>query len=808
MGRFRGGKVRSRDKGITKEDVKKEKPRQHYDDIITRNEDFEYYYQKQAIIPEDEWDHFMAILGTPLPTTFRLTGHRPGTDELRTKLLSGSFFNDLCINQKSLNSMDDDLAVSDQTIMKDASHDDLIISDQYNHSKAANNYSMHQDKTSTNDSSCSTENLTKVDNKWDSLMRSMRPLPWYQPIGSAWHLDGGKKTLRTDEAYRALHKWLVAATDNGDISRQEAVSMIPPLFLDVKRDHLVLDMCAAPGSKTTQLVEQMYLDCMRDTDQNYKSPTGLVIANDSDQQRSFLLYHQVKRINSPNLMVTNHDGTNFPHIAVLSDSESSFSSENSSKSQVHSSAQLTLKFDRILADVPCSGDGTLRKSALMWRSWTPNSALGLHPLQIRLLDRAVHLLKVGGRLVYSTCSLNPIENEAVVAFVLTKYGSKLKIVDTSCELPGLLRRPGQKKWLVIAKDRTVYSSFSEVPETLRRRFPESLFPRPEYSELGLEHALCVYPHLQNTGGFFVCVIEKLGPIGSRDISKDTTQTLEYLADSDSTVSEVHREILDTPIDSTSVDNEMDAPNNLNAGGELIEPKTSSQNFEKKKKGFFASVDEGEFLTLNPESDPTLQAIFSWYGIDRERLINQTGLSFLVRTKRIPIRTICVVSKLSRSIFEAKVAPFEYKQDRCVEDDSTTVVDQRIKDVDSFKKENLNPRLEVINAGVRMFELYESPRSMQVPCLYRLLSESVHILLPFMTRRIIQISKDEMLLILDSQDSVNLSEEAMNKLEDGSAVAICGPVAIPVWVSAGGRRMKAFVATPNRPGIILSLSNAT
>ena len=74
-------------------------------------------------------------------------------------------------------------------------------------------------------------------------------------------------------------------------------------------------------------------------------------------------------------------------------------------------------FDRILCDVPCSGDGTIRKAPDIWRRWTPGNGIGLHPLQIRIALQACRLLKVGGRLVYSTCTYNPLEDEAVVSEV-------------------------------------------------------------------------------------------------------------------------------------------------------------------------------------------------------------------------------------------------------------------------------------------------------------------------------------------------------------------------------------------------------
>jgi multisite-specific tRNA:(cytosine-C5)-methyltransferase len=77
-----------------------------------------------------------------------------------------------------------------------------------------------------------------------------------------------------------------------------------------------------------------------------------------------------------------------------------------------------LLFDRILCDVPCSGDGTMRKNLGIWKTWQPMDGNGLHGLQLRILQRAMKMLAPQGRIVYSTCSLNPVENEAVVAGAL------------------------------------------------------------------------------------------------------------------------------------------------------------------------------------------------------------------------------------------------------------------------------------------------------------------------------------------------------------------------------------------------------
>ena len=93
----------------------------------------------------------------------------------------------------------------------------------------------------------------------DNLSKIVRPscLQWY-PDQLAWQLNLTRKDIRREEAYFKLHNFLISETESGNISRQETVSMIPPLVLDVKPHHKVLDMCAAPGSKTGQLIEAMH----------------------------------------------------------------------------------------------------------------------------------------------------------------------------------------------------------------------------------------------------------------------------------------------------------------------------------------------------------------------------------------------------------------------------------------------------------------------------------------------------------------------------------------------------------------------
>lgn len=383
------------------------------------------------------------------------------------------------------------------------------------------------------------------------LVEPPTPLPWY-PDELAWQMTTPKSVVRRFPPFASFQKFLVSETSVGNISRQEAVSMIPPLVMDVRPGMTVLDMCAAPGSKAAQLIELVHggeegrmrkvvqrvrkeegketspdgegtQEEMRDEEENGDwsddgRTTGLLIANDADYKRAHMLIHQMKRLNSPNLIVTNHDATMYPSIKLPSE-------------PVHDGGLLKsryLKFDRILADVPCSGDGTCRKNPGVWRDWNPGNGLGLYVTQVRILVRALQMLKVGGRVVYSTCSMNPVENEAVVASAIERCGglSRVNIMDCSSALPKLKRRPGLKDWKVMDKQGKLWESWSEVEEQKAKTAPEGLgklvegmFPPTSTSDsegdIPLDRCMRVYGHLQDTGGFFITVIEKLTEIKAK-----------------------------------------------------------------------------------------------------------------------------------------------------------------------------------------------------------------------------------------------------------------------------------------------------
>lgn len=358
-----------------------------------------------------------------------------------------------------------------------------------------------------------------------------RPIKWF-PNQLAWEMTTPKHVIRKFKPFASFQKFLVSENDVGNITRQEIVSMVPPLFMDIKPGMTVLDLCAAPGSKSAQLIEMLHggeearvrrvIKKIRDEIGEPMSPggmeteaeedqadneddyaddgrsTGLLIANDKEWRRAQMLVHQTKRLNSPNIVVTNHDATIFPSI------------------KAPGSSRTYLKFDRILADVPCSGDGTVRKNPGIWRDWTPGNGLGLHSTQVKILVRALQMLKAGGRCVFSTCSLNPIENESVVAEAVRRCGGseRVKILPTSEALPGLQRRAGLRSWPVKDKSGRAWDSFQEVEdarekgEELNNKIQRSMFPPLPEEEIPLDRCIRIYPHLQDTGGFFVSVLEK------------------------------------------------------------------------------------------------------------------------------------------------------------------------------------------------------------------------------------------------------------------------------------------------------------
>jgi NOL1/NOP2/sun family putative RNA methylase len=180
--------------------------------------------------------------------------------------------------------------------------------------------------------------------------------------------------------------------------------MIPPLVLGVKPNEVILDLCASPGAKTTQLAATM---------QN----RGVIIANDIAHKRLKALRGNLQRCGVLNAVVTRMFGEIF--------------------------WKTNLEFVKILLDVPCTGTGTLNPRILQQTS--ESSIRLLSKLQKRLLESAVRCLKEDGILVYSTCSLEPEENEENIDFAVTKLGLATERIETNfpCK-PALSEWDGNK----------------------------------------------------------------------------------------------------------------------------------------------------------------------------------------------------------------------------------------------------------------------------------------------------------------------------------------------------------------------------
>lgn len=172
---------------------------------------------------------------------------------------------------------------------------------------------------------------------------------------------------------------------------QALTSMLPPLVLNPTSTDLVLDLCSAPGSKTTQIAEMM-------------DNKGILIVNELEIDRIKALVFNLDKMNFLNYGVVNSRGE------VLSKYYNSY-------------------FDKILVDAPCSGLGIIQKKNEVGKWWSLERVNNLCEIQNKLLVSAIKMLKVGGELVYSTCSLTPEENELIINKILNKYPMDVESVD-------------------------------------------------------------------------------------------------------------------------------------------------------------------------------------------------------------------------------------------------------------------------------------------------------------------------------------------------------------------------------------------
>lgn len=206
----------------------------------------------------------------------------------------------------------------------------------------------------------------------------LTPIPWCKEGFWIEHKGDSGSEDRTEPKRRDIGNLIEHSL--GFIYVQEAASMIPPIVLEPLPNEIILDMCAAPGSKATQIAQ-------------YMQNKGLLVANDVTYQRIQALGINIQRCGITNAVITQMYGHWFKGFM----------------------------FDRILLDAPCSGTGTIRKSVKTLMMWNRSGIRKLAGQQRQLIDVAFNNLKQNGVLVYSTCSNEPEEDEAIVSFLLEKY---------------------------------------------------------------------------------------------------------------------------------------------------------------------------------------------------------------------------------------------------------------------------------------------------------------------------------------------------------------------------------------------------
>uniref|UniRef100_A0A0D9X927 SAM-dependent MTase RsmB/NOP-type domain-containing protein n=1 Tax=Leersia perrieri TaxID=77586 RepID=A0A0D9X927_9ORYZ len=672
---------------------------------------------------------------------------------------------------------------------------------------------------------------------------AIRPLPWY-PGNLAWHLNFSRKQLRKNQALESFHEFLKHESEVGHITRQEAVSMVPPLFLDIQPDHHILD---TPGSKTFQLLEMIH-----QSKEPGLLPKALVVANDVNAQRCDVLIHNTKRMCTANLIVTNHGAQNFPDCCLANDLSEIY--RNDCKPQ-------RLEFDRVLCDVPCSGDGTIRKGHDMWRKWNSDMGNGLHVLQVDISMRGIALLKVGGRMVYSTCSMNPVENEAVIAELLRRSGNSIELLDVSNELPELVRRPGLGTWKVKDKG-SWFQNHEDVPDDRKNVIVPSMFPSSEStqekpslsgkantdsnrslsrnfstektskvcsdtdgvsnsnstkhsdstsnsmgSNFPLHRCMRIVPHDQDSGAFFIAVLHKLSPLNEGQMAK-VTKT-DHLFSTDRAVNfneELHSETVrpgKTVVHQQKIGFEV-------LDDELLQEQKnlSMDDHTSKDKNLtevsLVSVDVND--QAESENGMKLPDQCKWKGVDPILLFKDL-----------------TVIKSIVSFFGINISfPLEgHLVTRSADPDNARRIYYVSKSVQEILQLNVavGEQLKITSLGLKMFETHRSKDG--CPCAYRLSYEALPLLLPYISKRILRASPNDFLRLLQYR-TVNFAHfidarfgEEASSLIPGCCIVILhedlhnldldsitmDPTTIAIVCWRGRATLNAMVSPPDRKELL-------
>lgn len=258
---------------------------------------------------------------------------------------------------------------------------------------------------------------------------SLKKIPW---------TDNGY--YYEDDVQPAKHPYYFA----GLYYIQEPSAMTPAQLLPVEPGDRVLDLCAAPGGKSTELAAKL-------------QGKGLLVSNDISSSRAKALLKNIELMGIKNAYVINE----IPEKLV---------------------AKFAGYFDKILIDAPCSGEGMFRKEPSMVKSWQEHGVDFFANLQRGIIDSAVKLLKPGGKLLYSTCTFSPEEDEGSMKYLLERY----------------------PEFSVISPDR-VWEEFAPG--------------RPEWVDGSEQLKQCIrlWPHKLNGEGHFISLLQKAGEAGQQSM---------------------------------------------------------------------------------------------------------------------------------------------------------------------------------------------------------------------------------------------------------------------------------------------------
>ena len=226
---------------------------------------------------------------------------------------------------------------------------------------------------------------------------------------------------------------------------QEASAMIPARVLAPRRGDRVLDLCAAPGGKSTQLSGLI-------------GEEGLLVCNEVVPSRARVLSSNLERMGCRNTVA----------VSALPEKLS---------------ARWPGYFDRILVDAPCSGEGMFRRHPEARSEWNADSPRLCHARQLLILNEAAKMLRGGGRLVYSTCTFNSLENEETVRVFLAEHPA-FRLVPFS--VPGVGECEGMLHIFPhLVRGEGHFAALLENTEENGARCPEGSLPRPDRGLLAL-----------------------------------------------------------------------------------------------------------------------------------------------------------------------------------------------------------------------------------------------------------------------------------------------------------------------------------